>query len=49
MKSIQEDIKNQSWKQVYLLWGEEAYLTQQYKQRLLNGLLPEEDTMNCNR
>lgn len=49
MKSIQEDIKNQSWKPVYLLWGEEAYLKQQYKQRLLNGLLPEEDTMNFTR
>lgn len=49
MKSIQEDIKKQSWKNAYLLYGEEAYLKQQYKQRLLKGLMPEEDTMNMSR
>lgn len=49
MKSIQEDIKNQSWKPVYLLFGEEEYLKQQYKQRLLEGFVPEGDTMNFTR
>lgn len=49
MKSVQEDIKNKSWKQAYLLYGEEAYLKQQYKQKLLAGLMPEEDTMNMSR
>ena len=46
MKSIQEDIKNGTYKRAYLLFGEEAYLKLQYKQRLLKGLMPEEDTMN---
>ena len=49
MKSIQEDIKNQQFKPVYLLFGEEAYLRQQYKQKLLDALMPEEDTMNYRR
>lgn len=49
MKNIQEDIKNQSWKNAYLLFGEEAYLKQQYKQRLLKALVPEDDTMNMSR
>ena len=31
MKSIIEDIKNQEYKKVYLLYGSEAYLKQQYK------------------
>ena len=34
MKSLQEDIKNQDFKQVYLLYGEESYLKQQYKEKL---------------
>lgn len=46
MKSIQEDIKNGTYKKAYLLFGEEPYLKIQYKQRLLKGLMPEEDTMN---
>ena len=37
MKSILEDIKTQNFKQAYLLYGEEAYLKQQYKNRLKNG------------
>ena len=32
MKNIQADIKSGNFKQVYLLYGEEAYLKQQYKQ-----------------
>ena len=49
MKSIQEDIKKQEFKPVYLLFGEEAYLRQQYKQMLLKALVPENDTMNFSR
>lgn len=49
MKSIQEDIKKQQFKKVYLLYGEEAYLRQQYKQMLLTALMPQEDTMNFSR
>ena len=46
MKSILEDIKTQNFKQAYLLYGEEAYLKHQYKNKLKNALLPEDDTMN---
>ena len=46
MKSLQEDIKNQDFKQVYLLYGEENYLKQQYKGKLKKALIQEEDSMN---
>ncbi len=49
MKNIQEDIKKQQFKPVYLLYGEEAYLRQQYKQMILKALMPEEDSMNFSR
>lgn len=46
MKSLQEDIKNQEFKNVYLLCGEEDYLKQQYKEKLKTALVSDEDTMN---
>ena len=46
MKNIQEDIKTENFKQVYLLYGEEGHLKQQYRQKLLKALMPQEDTMN---
>ena len=46
MKNIQEDIKTGDFKCVYLLYGEEAYLKQQYRQKLLEALVGQEDTMN---
>lgn len=46
MKSIQEDIKTGNYKRAYLLYGEEAYLKQQYKQNLIHALNPDGDTMN---
>ena len=46
MKSLQEDIKNQDFKRVYLLYGEENYLKQQYKEKLKRALIQEEDNMN---
>lgn len=46
MKSLNEDIKTGNFKQVYLLCGEEAYLKNQYKNRLRRGLVAEEDSMN---
>lgn len=49
MKSIQEDIKTGNFKQSYLLFGEEGYLKQQYKEKLLNALNPDGDTMNFSR
>ena len=46
MKNIQEDIKTGNFKQAYLLYGEEAYLKQQYKHNLIKALNPDGDTMN---
>lgn len=46
MKNIQEDIKSGKFQQAYLLYGEEAYLKQQYKQNLVKALNPDGDTMN---
>ena len=41
MKSLQEDIKNQEFKKVYLLCGEEDYLKKQYKEKLKTALASE--------
>ncbi len=49
MKNIQEDIKTGKFKQAYLLYGEEAYLKQQYKRNLVKALNPDDDTMNFTR
>ena len=46
MKSLNEDIKNGQWKPVYLLYGEEAYLKKQYKDRMTKAILPDGDTVN---
>lgn len=46
MKSINEDIKNRMFKQLYLLYGEEAYLKKQYKNKLTKAMFPENDTVN---
>ncbi|MEG0963173.1 MAG: DNA polymerase III subunit delta, partial [Lachnospiraceae bacterium] len=46
MKSIDEDIKAGTFKQVYLLYGEEKYLKRQYKEKLKHALSNEEDAMN---
>lgn len=49
LKNIQEDIKTGKFKQAYLLYGEEAYLKQQYKRNLVKALNPDDDTMNFTR
>ena len=49
MKSLQEDLKTGNFKTAYLLYGEEAYLRQQYKDKLLKELNPDGDTMNFSR
>lgn len=46
MKSLNEDLKTGNLKQLYLLYGEEAYLRKQYRDRLRKAFLPEDDTMN---
>ena len=47
MRTIDEDIKNQKYKTAYLLYGEEAYLKKQYKDKLKSALWTEGDTMNA--
>ena len=49
MKNIQEDLKNGSFRQIYLLYGEEDYLIAQYRDKLLKALVPEGDTLNFSR
>lgn len=48
MKTLIEDLKNKTFKRVYLLYGEEAYLKKLYKEKLKDALLAPEDTMNLN-
>lgn len=45
MKVINEDIKNKTFKKVYLLYGDEPYLKKQYKDRLQEAIT-NSDTMN---
>lgn len=47
MKSINEDIKNNDFKQIYLLYGEEVYLKKLYKNKLRKALVAEDDNMNA--
>lgn len=46
MKKLAEEIKSGELKQVYILYGEEAYLRSQYKDKLKKALLGEGDPMN---
>lgn len=46
MKSINEDMKNNQFKGVYLLYGEEAYLKRLYKNKLRAALTAPDDSMN---
>ena len=47
MRTIDEDIKNNTFRIAYLLYGEEAYLKKQYKDKLRAALWQEGDTMNA--
>ncbi len=46
MKNIQKDIQTGSFKNAYLLYGEEGFLKRQCKHKLLEALNPQGDTMN---
>ena len=46
MRQIIQDIKNHSFKSSYLLYGEEAYLRIQYRDKLIKALVNEGDNMN---
>jgi len=43
MKKINEDIKSNSFKSVYLFYGEEAYLKQEYEKRLKKAICKDND------
>ncbi|MFR4579975.1 MAG: DNA polymerase III subunit delta [Clostridium fessum] len=47
MQTINEDIKNGTFKPVYLLYGEEAFLKQSFKKKL-RAAISGDDTMNYN-
>lgn len=47
MQKLNEEIKTGQLKQVYLLYGEEAYLRSQYRDKLKSALLGDGDPMNC--
>lgn len=49
MKSLNEDLKTGQFNNVYLLYGDEAYLKKQYKDRLRNGIVSPDDNMNYAR
>lgn len=46
MQRLLEDLRTMHLKQVYLLYGEEAYLRLQYRDRLKQALIDPKDTMN---
>ena len=46
MQQLLEDIKNRQFRQVYLLYGQEAYLKNQYRDKLKEALVQDGDTMN---
>ncbi len=46
MRQITEDIKQNKFKQAYLLYGEERYLRRQYREKLRQALCTDGDTMN---
>lgn len=46
MKTIDYDVKNGQFKNIYLLYGEERYLIRQYRDKLKKALSTEGDTMN---
>lgn len=46
MQQLVQDLKNQSYKQMYLLYGEENYLRKQYRDKLKAALVSADDTMN---
>ena len=48
MKNLEQDLKTGNFKQVYLLYGEEAYLRNYYKNKLKQALVSEDDTINLN-
>ncbi len=48
LNELREDIKNKSFRRVYLLYGSEDYLVAQYRRQLIEAVCGENATMNLN-
>lgn len=48
MQNMIQDIKNNSYQQIYLLYGEENYLKKVYKDKLKEAIVGKDDSMNYN-
>ena len=48
MSTVSEDLKNGTFHNVYLLYGEESYMRRYYRNRLKEALLDPSDDMNLN-
>ncbi|MFV0361740.1 MAG: DNA polymerase III subunit delta [Suipraeoptans sp.] len=48
MKSLNEDIKTNTYKPVYLFYGEEDYLKKQYRDKMRRRIISPDDTVNYN-
>lgn len=48
MQRINEDIKTQQFSNIYLLYGTESYLRKQYRDKLRDAMIEDNDTMNYN-
>ena len=46
MNELKEDLKTQNFKNIYLLYGDEAYLKRYYKNQFRTKVVPPDDTMN---
>lgn len=46
MRNLNEDLKNNKFKNMYLLYGEESYLKRLYKNKLKSAMISLDDTMN---
>ena len=49
MQTLNQDIKNNDFKRVYLLFGEEAFLKKSYKNRLREAIPPGDTMKMCIR
>ena len=46
MSTVKSHIENRTFSRIYLLFGEESYLVNQYRDTLVNALVSSDDTMN---
>lgn len=49
MKALDQDLKNGIFKNIYLLYGSQAYLRNQYRDKIVNALIPSGDTVNLSQ